>query len=128
LEDIKRKSAPTRRASTRTAQSVQLKSPIESPTHGHHHGGFSETATTSNTIATTSTDSSVVSVLQSQIDQLLQAQQDMKSHIYTLESNYRSVLDEMAAFQQGMASQDALIQNLLQHLVNFEQRTSFLRV
>jgi prefoldin subunit 5 len=85
-------------------------------------------ATTSNAIATTSTDSSVVSVLQSQIDQLLQAQQDMKSHIYTLESNYRSVLDEMAAFQHGMASQDALIQNLLQHLVNFEQRTSFLRV
>jgi hypothetical protein len=28
----------------------------------------------------------------------------------------------MAAFQQGMASQDALIQNLLQHLVSFEQR------
>lgn len=85
-------------------------------------------ATTSNAIATSSTDSSLVSVLQSQIDQLLQSQQDMKSHIYTLESNYRSVLDEMAAFQQGMASQDALIQNLLQHLVNFEQRTSFLLV
>lgn len=80
-----------------------------------------------NTVASTgSTDASLVSVLQSQIDQLLQSQQDMKSHIYTLESNYRSVLDEMAAFQQGMASQDALIQNLLQHLVNFEQRTEFL--
>jgi hypothetical protein len=101
--------------------------PIESPTQGHHHGGFGEIATTSNAIATTSTDSSVVSALQSQVDQLLQTQQDMKSHIYTLESNYRSVLDEMAAFQQGMASQDAFTQKLLQHLVNFDQRTSFLR-
>jgi hypothetical protein len=128
LEDIKRKSAPTQRASTRTAQSVQSKSPIESPTHGHHHGSIGEIATASNAIATTSNDSSVVSVFQSQIDQLLQSQKDMKSHIYTLESNYRSVLDEMAAFQQSMASQDALTQNLLQHLVNFEQRTSFPRV
>jgi prefoldin subunit 5 len=79
-------------------------------------------------MATTSDDSSPVSVLQSQIDQLQQSQQDMKSHIYALESNYRSVLNEMAAFQHGMASQDALIQNLLQHLVNFEQRTSFFHV
>ena len=125
LEDIKRKSAPTRRASTRATQSTQSKSPIESPTRGLHIGD-GELTTGLGTLATTAPDSSVVSALQSQIDQLLQTQQDMKSHIYTLESNYRSVLDEMASFQQGMASQDALIQNLLQHLINFEQRQSAL--
>ncbi|KIM28664.1 hypothetical protein M408DRAFT_138020 [Serendipita vermifera MAFF 305830] len=123
LEDIKRKSAPTRRTSTRATHSTQSKSPVESPAHHRDVGGVPSTSggPTTTVASTSSADASLVSVLQSQIDQLLQSQQDMKSHIYTLESNYRSVLDEMAAFQQGMASQDALIQNLLQHLVNFEQ-------
>ncbi|PVF93590.1 hypothetical protein CPB86DRAFT_715044 [Serendipita vermifera] len=106
LEDIKRKSAPTRRGSTRPNQPARSKSPPDSQLH-HDMG-----------------ESSLVSSLQDQIDQLLQSQRDMKSHIFTLETNYRSVLDELAAFQRGMASQDALIQSLLQHLVNFEQRTS----
>jgi osomolarity two-component system response regulator SKN7 len=106
LEDIKRKSAPTRRGSTRPNQPARSKSPSEPQLH-HDIG-----------------ESSLVSSLQEQIDQLLQSQRDMKSHIFTLETNYRSVLDELAAFQRGMASQDALIQSLLQHLVNFEQRTS----
>ncbi|KAG9056343.1 kinase-regulated stress-responsive transcription factor skn7 [Serendipita sp. 407] len=69
-------------------------------------------------------ETAVVSDLQTQIDGLLQTQHDLKSHIITLETNYRSVLDEMATFQRGMASQDALIQNLLQHLINYEQPRS----
>lgn len=102
LEDIKRKSAPTRRTSTRTTQNHHSTSPSDSPV---------QRESLSDSLA-----------LQSQIDQLLQTQQELKTHIVTLETNYRSVLDEMAGFQRGMASQDALIQNLLQHLVNFEQR------
>ncbi|CCA66665.1 related to SKN7-transcription factor (C-terminal fragment) [Serendipita indica DSM 11827] len=100
LEDIKRKSAPARRSSGRHA--ARSKSPSDSPT------------------IKDSSEVALVSNLQNQIDQLLQTQHDLKSHIVTLESNYRGVLDEMASFQRSMASQDALIQNLLQHLVNVE--------
>ncbi|KAG8825443.1 kinase-regulated stress-responsive transcription factor skn7 [Serendipita sp. 401] len=106
LEDIKRKSAPARRSTGRTTQVSQSKSPTD--------------PSSSKDIPVAET--AVVSDLQTQIDGLLQTQHDLKSHIITLETNYRSVLDEMATFQRGMASQDALIQNLLQHLINYEQR------
>ncbi|KAG8810889.1 kinase-regulated stress-responsive transcription factor skn7 [Serendipita sp. 399] len=108
LEDIKRKSAPARRSTGRSIQVSQSKSPTDPSSS--KDVVVSETA--------------VVSDLQSQIDGLLQTQHDLKAHIMTLETNYRSVLDEMAAFQRGMASQDALIQNLLQHLINYEQPRS----
>ncbi|KAG8800578.1 kinase-regulated stress-responsive transcription factor skn7, partial [Serendipita sp. 398] len=108
LEDIKRKSAPARRSTGRTTQVSQSKSPTD--------------PSSSKDIPVAET--TVVSDLQTQIDGLLQTQHDLKSHIITLETNYRSVLDEMATFQRGMASQDALIQNLLQHLINYEQPRS----
>jgi osomolarity two-component system response regulator SKN7 len=111
LEDIKRKSAPTRKPSGRAGNTnTRDTSPSASPT--------TAVDPSNNTVA--------VHSLQNQIDQLLHTQHDMKSHIVSLESNYRSVLDEMAVFQRNMANQDALIQNLLQYFVSFDQCTSFL--
>jgi osomolarity two-component system, response regulator SKN7 len=65
-------------------------------------------------------DSNIIQSLQSQIDRLTRAQDDMAAHIRSLESNYQSVLSEMVNFQRNMAQQDGLMQNLIQYFLQLE--------
>lgn len=58
--------------------------------------------------------------MQSQIDQLLRTQEDMASRLATAERNYQNVLNEMVAFQRGMAAQDSLMQSLISHVIQLE--------
>ncbi|KAG8874904.1 kinase-regulated stress-responsive transcription factor skn7 [Tulasnella sp. 331] len=55
--------------------------------------------------------------MQAQIDQLLHNQDDMASRLATAERNYQNVLNEMVAFQRGMAAQDSLMQTLISHFI-----------
>ena len=71
-------------------------------------------------------DSSVIQALQSQIDRLTRAQDDMSAHIRSLERNYNSVLGEMVNFQRNIAQQDGLMQNLIQYFLQLENGNSLL--
>lgn len=55
--------------------------------------------------------------MQAQIDQLLRSQEDMALRLATAERNYQNVLNEMVAFQRGMAAQDSLMQTLISHFI-----------
>ncbi|KAG9003473.1 kinase-regulated stress-responsive transcription factor skn7 [Tulasnella sp. JGI-2019a] len=57
-------------------------------------------------------------LLQAQIDQLLRCQEDMTARLATAERNYQNVLNEMVAFQRGMAAQDSLMQTLISHFID----------
>ncbi len=58
-----------------------------------------------------------VDYLQSQIERLTQAQEEMSAHVRNLERNYHDVLVEMVGFQRNMAQQDGLMQNLIQYFL-----------
>lgn len=104
LEDIKRKSAPTRKSSTRLSHTARDASPSGSPP-------LQESSSHSGNAAAT------------QLDHVIQSQNEMKSHILTLEANYKTILDEMVLFQRNMATQDSVIQNLMQYILKLEQST-----
>ena len=75
-------------------------------------GPFSASPTSANTAA--------VEALQAQVDRLVQAQEDMTTHVRNLERNYQEVLVEMVNFQRNIAQQDGLMQNLIQYFLQVE--------
>ena len=103
LENIKRK-VPTQRK-TLPSQTT--------PTTPH-------TATTQNPQSSASPSPSHTAQLQSQVERLTRAQEEMTHHITSLEKNYQNVLIEMVQFQKGMAAQDQLLQHLIQYFLNWE--------
>lgn len=66
-----------------------------------------------------------VAAMQAQIDLLMRNQEDMTGRLAKAERNYQNVLNEMVAFQKGMASQDQLMQSLISHFLNQESGAFF---
>jgi osomolarity two-component system, response regulator SKN7 len=58
--------------------------------------------------------------MQTQIERMLRAQDEMTAHIRNLEVNYQNVLNEMVCFQRNMAQQDGLMQNLISYFLQLE--------
>lgn len=48
----------------------------------------------------------------------------MAAQLGQLERNYQNVLNEMVAYQRGMAAQDNLMQNLISYFIQLESGKS----
>lgn len=59
--------------------------------------------------------------LQSQVDHLTRAHDDMAERLRAMETNYKEVLNEMVNFQRGLGQHDVLVQNLIQHFLRIDQ-------
>ncbi|KAF9022769.1 hypothetical protein BDZ89DRAFT_196586 [Hymenopellis radicata] len=55
---------------------------------------------------------------QSQLQDILDTQEDMSTHIQNLERNYHDVLEELVGIQRTMAHQDRLTQTLIQYALH----------
>jgi osomolarity two-component system response regulator SKN7 len=113
LENIKRK-VPTQRKSLPDTTSTTPSNPAHAPP---------TTTTTSPHLSChhpIPPTSSYTAHLQSQIERLTRSQDEMTSHIRSLERNHQDVLVEMVNFQRNMTQQDGLMQNLIQYILQGE--------
>ena len=106
LENIKRKVPAQRKA-------VNNSTPLRPSAHSSNSPGV-------NPASFDVSDSPQVQALQSQVDRLTTAHDEMAQHIRHLENDYQSVLGEMVNFQRNMAQQDGLMQNLIQYFLQLE--------
>lgn len=100
LENIKRK-VPAQRKSTANTRGTHGGSPGASPSES------SESA-------------QVIQNLQTAIERLTQTSEETNARLQLLERKYQNVLNEMLTFQQSMAQQDGLMQNLIQYFLQLE--------
>ncbi|KZV71950.1 winged helix DNA-binding domain-containing protein [Peniophora sp. CONT] len=80
--------------------------------------GRSSTAAVNARGSTPPPPSGSVESLQAQVERLLAMQDEMASHIRTLEGNYQGVVNQMIIFQQDMARQDHISKMLITCYVN----------
>ena len=52
--------------------------------------------------------------MQAQLDRMAQQQDEMTTHIKSLETEYQTVLGEMVAFQRTLGTQDEVMRNMIQ--------------
>ena len=62
-----------------------------------------------------STGSSAAALLsmQAQLDRMSQQQEEMTTHIKSLETEYQTVIGEMVTFQRTLGTQDELMRNMI---------------
>ena len=77
-------------------------------------------ATVAQSAALTEQHAQHIQALQSALDQLTQSSEETNARLAMLERKYQSVLSEMLTFQQSMAQQDGLMQNLIQYFLQLE--------
>src|ERR1700732_2487245 len=66
------------------------------------------------------TSSSQITNLQTQIESLTRYQDSLSNHLQGLSQQYQTVVSKMLNFQRTLSTQDSVMQNIIQYIVNPE--------